>query len=84
MGTRYHLYKGLLPILALASLLSACSPAITWDYPRTPSNTFRTSGRPPPSARCFRKRPTNIRDYPASLLFGKVVRRSWLGWRWPT
>ena len=34
------MYKGLLPILALASLLSACSPAINWNYPRTPSNTF--------------------------------------------
>src|SRR5688572_4255916 len=40
METRYKLYKGLLMILGLASLLSACSPAITWDYPRTPSNLF--------------------------------------------
>ena len=40
MRTKYRLYKGVLPILALASLLSACSPAIVWDYPRIPSNTF--------------------------------------------
>ena len=40
METRYKLYKGLLTILGLACLLSACSPAITWDYPRTPSNHF--------------------------------------------
>ena len=44
MRTRYDLYKGLLPFLVLASLLSACSPAIVWDYPRTPSNTFAHPG----------------------------------------
>src|SRR5688572_16802560 len=40
METRYKLYKGLLTILAVALLASACSPTIIWDYPRTPSNTF--------------------------------------------
>src|SRR5687768_16518253 len=44
METRYKLYKGLLPILALACLLSGCSPAIVWDYPRIPSNTFAHPG----------------------------------------
>ena len=32
--------KSTFPILAVALLLSACSPTIIWDYPRTPSNTF--------------------------------------------
>ena len=44
MRTKYRLYKGVLPILALASLLGACSPAINWNYPRTPSNTFAHPG----------------------------------------
>ena len=39
MRTRY-LYKSLLPIFAIACLVSACAPAINWDYPRKPSNTF--------------------------------------------
>jgi putative cardiolipin synthase len=30
----------LLPIFAIACLVSACAPAINWDYPRSPSNTF--------------------------------------------
>jgi putative cardiolipin synthase len=30
----------MLPILAMACLVSACAPAINWDYPRNPSNTF--------------------------------------------
>jgi putative cardiolipin synthase len=34
------LNKGLLPIFAIACLVSACAPAINWDYPRSPSNTF--------------------------------------------
>ena len=40
MRTRYYLYKSLLPIFAIACLVSACAPAINWDYPRNPSNTF--------------------------------------------
>src|SRR5580765_1447832 len=40
MRTRYYLNKGLLPIFAIACLVSACAPAINWDYPRSPSNTF--------------------------------------------
>ncbi|MET0502533.1 MAG: hypothetical protein ABW172_13495, partial [Candidatus Binatia bacterium] len=40
MRTRYYLYKSLLPIFAIACLVSACAPAINWDYPRSPSNTF--------------------------------------------
>ena len=40
MWTRYYLYKSLLPIFAIACLVSACAPAINWDYPRSPSNTF--------------------------------------------
>ena len=28
------------PILAAILLVSACAPAINWDYPRTVSNTF--------------------------------------------
>jgi cardiolipin synthase C len=40
MRTRYYLNKGLLPIFAIACLVSACAPAINWDYPRNPSNTF--------------------------------------------
>src|SRR6185312_4044325 len=40
MFTQYHLYKGMLLILALIFFVSACSPAINWDYPRKPSNTF--------------------------------------------
>ena len=40
MFTQNHLSKSMLPILAVALLLSACSPTIVWDYPRTPSNTF--------------------------------------------
>jgi len=40
MRTRYYLYKSLLTIFAIACLVSACAPAINWDYPRNPSNTF--------------------------------------------
>ena len=40
MRTRYYLCKSLLPIFAIACLVSACAPAINWDYPRSPSNTF--------------------------------------------
>jgi len=40
MFTQYHLSKGMLLILALIFFVSACSPAINWDYPRKPSNTF--------------------------------------------
>jgi cardiolipin synthase C len=40
MRTRYYSYKSLLPIFAIACLVSACAPAINWDYPRSPSNTF--------------------------------------------
>src|SRR4029079_9843783 len=40
MFTQYHLSKGMLLILALIFLVSAGSPAINWDYPRKPSNTF--------------------------------------------
>ena len=40
MRTKYYLYKSLLPIFAIACLVSACAPAINWDYPRSPSNTF--------------------------------------------
>src|SRR5580765_4118888 len=44
MRTRYYLYKSLLPIFAIACLVSACAPAINWDYPRNPSNTFAQPG----------------------------------------
>ena len=83
MSTRYHLYKSMFPTLGMAFLLNACGATVNWNYPRVrqmPSHIRR----PPPSARCFRKRLTNIRDYPASALFGKAVTRSWPGWRWPT
>ena len=40
MITQYHLYKSRFPILAVILLVSACAPAINWDYPRTSSNTF--------------------------------------------
>ena len=40
MITQYHLYKSRFPILAVILLVSACAPAINWDYPRTVSNTF--------------------------------------------
>jgi len=44
MRTRYYSYKSLLPIFAIACLVSACAPAINWDYPRNPSNTFAQPG----------------------------------------
>src|SRR5262245_11335037 len=37
---RQYLDKSMLPILAAVLLLGACSPAVNWDYPRKPSNTF--------------------------------------------
>lgn len=40
MITQYHLSKSMFPILLLILLVSACSPAIQWDYPRAPSNVF--------------------------------------------
>ena len=40
MFTQYHLSKSMSPILVAALLVSACSPAIQWDYPRAPSNVF--------------------------------------------
>ena len=40
MITQYQFFKSMFPILAVALLVSACAPAINWDYPRTPSNTF--------------------------------------------
>jgi len=40
MFTQYHLSKSMSPILVVALLVSACSPAIQWDYPRAPSNVF--------------------------------------------
>jgi hypothetical protein len=40
MKTGYPLCKSMFAILAVALFVSACSPAINWDYPRTPSNTF--------------------------------------------
>jgi putative cardiolipin synthase len=36
----FHIYKSILPALAMALLLSACSAAVNWDYPRMPSNAF--------------------------------------------
>src|SRR6476620_6894050 len=44
MFTQYHLSKSMSPILVAALLVSACSPAIQWDYPRAPSNTFAQPG----------------------------------------
>ena len=72
MITQYQFSKSMFPILAVALLVSAWLPrsiGITRARRQMPSYIRR----PPPSARCFRKRPTNIRDYPASLLFGKAV-----------
>jgi len=40
MISQNHLDKSMLTIFAVALLMSACSPAVNWDYPRTPSNTF--------------------------------------------
>jgi cardiolipin synthase C len=40
MISQNHLGNSMLPILAMACLVSACAPAINWDYPRNPSNTF--------------------------------------------
>ena len=40
MRTRYYSYKSLLPIFAIACLVSPCAPVINWDYPRSSSNTF--------------------------------------------
>ena len=40
MISQYRLYKSIFPILAVILLVSACAPAINWDYPRTPSNVF--------------------------------------------
>jgi putative cardiolipin synthase len=36
----FHIYKSIFPALAMALLLSACSAAVNWDYPRMPSNAF--------------------------------------------
>jgi cardiolipin synthase C len=36
----FHIYKSILPALAMTLLLGACSAAVNWDYPRTPSNAF--------------------------------------------
>jgi cardiolipin synthase C len=36
----FHIYKSILPALAMALLLGACSAAVNWDYPRMPSNAF--------------------------------------------
>jgi putative cardiolipin synthase len=36
----FHIYKSILPALAMTLLLGACSAAVNWDYPRMPSNAF--------------------------------------------
>ena len=84
MITQYHLYKSMFPILAVILLVSACSPAINWDYPRTPSNTFahpQTTYRRRAVSGSGRQTPGTIRllDYSR-----RRSRRLWLGWRWPT
>ncbi len=87
MISQNHLDKSMLTIFAVALLMSACSPAVNWDYPRTPSNTFAHPETTTVGA-LFHERGTalskNIRTYPGSLLFDKAVPRSWPGWRWPT
>ena len=40
MIAHYHGSKSMFAILLVALLVSACAPAINWNYPRTPSNTF--------------------------------------------
>ena len=40
MFTPNHFSKSIFPILAVAFLVSACTAAVNWDYPRSPSNTF--------------------------------------------
>jgi cardiolipin synthase C len=44
MISQNHLGKNMLPILAVALLMSACSATVNWDYERTPSNAFTHPG----------------------------------------
>ena len=83
MRTRYQWDNSMLPILGMAFLLSACSATVNWDYPRSPSNTFAHPETTTVGA-LFQEAADKHPEYPASLLFGKAVRRLWLGWRWPT
>jgi putative cardiolipin synthase len=39
MNPKFHLYKSIFPVLAMALLLGACA-TVNWDYPRTSSNAF--------------------------------------------
>src|ERR1700752_3826799 len=36
----FHVFKSILPALAMAFFLGACSAAVNWDYPRVPSSAF--------------------------------------------
>jgi len=40
MFTPSHFSKGIFPILAVSFLVSACSSAVDWNYPRSPSSIF--------------------------------------------
>ena len=40
MNPIFHIFKSIFPALAMSLLLSACSAAVNWDYPRMPSKAF--------------------------------------------
>jgi hypothetical protein len=40
MNTKFHFSTILIPALAMAVLVSACSSTVNWNYPRTPSTAF--------------------------------------------
>ena len=84
MRTRYHLYKSMLPIFAIALLVSACAPAINWDYPRTPSNTFAHPETTTVGALFQEAADKHPGLSGFSIIRRRWSRRLWLGWRWPT
>jgi hypothetical protein len=75
--------QNLLPIFAIACLVSACAPAINWDYPRSPSNTFAYPETTTVGA-LFQEAADKHPGLSGFSIIRQGGRRLWLGWRWPT